>query len=82
MASRVICAFNLGQTVPLEIASIDLASGIVATECGLVGEVVLWLDLDGDETEDSSEALAAVARIGWGTWLAIDISQFEPVEVH
>jgi len=66
----------------LDVAFLQLSHGLVILDDGRVCEITQMFDRFGDETEDPSQAMAAVARLPSGNWLSIDLSMFEHQETH
>ncbi|AZV00268.1 hypothetical protein [Paracoccus kondratievae] len=66
----------------MHIVSINRAQGLAVTDTGVVCAVTHWFDADGDLTDDREAAVSCVAPLPNGKWAAVDLSEFEPVEVH
>jgi hypothetical protein len=65
-----------------EITAVNRSARLAVTDTGEVCEITNMFDRDGDETERSDEAVSAVAALPSGQWAAIDLTQFDPVEVN
>jgi hypothetical protein len=66
----------------MEIVAVNRAERFALTDSGDICPITNLFDAFGDETDDASDAVAAVARIDADHWFTIDLTQFEPVEVH
>lgn len=49
---------------------------------GTVVHFASMFDCEGDFTESTEEAVVAVAPLPDGSWVVIDLTQFEPATVH
>lgn len=68
------------ETADVEAVNIGERTALMTD--GRMAEIVKLIDGHGEDTEDESRALAAVARLGDDEWLAIDLGQFETVPMQ
>lgn len=66
----------------MQIVAINKSEGCAILDNGTFIHFALILDHDGEETDDASEAVVAVAPLPNGEWVVIDFSEFETVQVH
>jgi len=64
------------------IIAIRRAQRVAITDLGHECALVNIFDDEGDESDDATTAVAAVCQLPDGRWIAIDLTQFEPVVVH
>lgn len=65
-----------------DIAVVSFASKIAITDSDVICEITGMYAASGDETDDPSEAVSAVALSPSGTWFAINLRAFEKVEMQ
>lgn len=64
------------------IVAVNRAQRFALTDRGDVCPIRNFFDAFGDETDDPSEAIAAVAELDADHWFSIDLTKFEPVTVN
>lgn len=66
----------------MEVIAINRSEACAVLNTGHIVHFSLMLDGDGDETDEVSECVCAVAPLPDGRWVVIDFSEFETVSVH
>lgn len=66
----------------MRVTAINRAQRIAITDTGLACAVSVWIDGDGDETNDAAAAVVAVVPLPDGRWETVDLRDFDAVEVH
>lgn len=66
----------------MQVVAINRTDATAILDCGTIIHFATMLDLDGNETDDVSECVCAVAPLPDGRWAVIDFSKFETVSVH
>jgi hypothetical protein len=66
----------------MDVIAINRSEACAVLDTGHIVHFSVMLDRDGDETDDASECVCAVAPLPNGDWAVIDFSQFETVSVH
>ncbi len=70
------------MTEPYEVIAISRSSRISMLASG---EAVTWarmFDSDGEETADVTEAVSAVHELPDGSWVTLDLTEWETVTLH
>lgn len=66
----------------MEVIAINRSEACAILDTGHVVHFATMLDIDGNETDDVSECVCAVAPLPNGDFAVIDFSEFETVRVH
>lgn len=66
----------------MQVTAINLSEACAILDTGHIVHFATMLDMEGNETEDVSECVVAVAPLPNGNWVVIDFSEFETVSVH
>jgi len=66
----------------MEVIAINRLEACAVLDTGHIVHFSVMLGRDGDETNDVSECVCAVAPLPDGDWVVIDLTQFETVSVH
>lgn len=66
----------------MEVIAINRSEACAILSTGQIVHFATMLDIEGNETDDVSECVCAVAPLPDGRWAVIDFSQFETVSVH
>lgn len=66
----------------MHVTSINRAQGLAVTDTGVACAITHWFDADGDLTDDRASAVSCVVPLPNGKWEAVDLGDFDPVEVH
>ncbi|PWJ88361.1 hypothetical protein C8D77_11183 [Mesorhizobium loti] len=61
----------------VDVAAVNVAQRIAVMDDGATVHLETLLDADGEETDDADEARSAVGQLPDGSWLAVDLTQFE-----
>lgn len=61
----------------VDVFAINVAQRIAVMDDDSVVHLETLLDVDGEETDDTEAARSAVGQLPDGSWLAIDLTQFE-----
>lgn len=71
---------NLGD--PYEISAINRQGGYMLTETNDIIPVDVWLDKDGNKTNESSEAMIAIGNLPGGGVITVYLGDYETVLSH
>lgn len=66
----------------MEVIAINRSEACAILDTGHIIHFSVMLDREGDETNDVTETVVAVAPLPDGRWAVIDFSKFETVSVH
>jgi hypothetical protein len=66
----------------MQVVAINRTDATAILDCGTIIHFATMLDIEGNETDDVSECVCAVAPLPNGDWCVIDFSEFERVAVH
>lgn len=66
----------------MQVTAINRSEACAILDTGQIVHFAVMLDIDGNETDDVSECVCAVAPLPNGDWAVIDFSEFETVSVH
>lgn len=66
----------------MQVVAINRTGAAAILDCGTIIHFATMLDIDGNETDDVSECVCAVAPLPNGYFAVIDFSEFESVSVH
>lgn len=66
----------------MQITAINCSEACAILDTGQIVHFSVMLDMEGNETDDVSECVCAVAPLPNGQWAVIDFSEFETVAVH
>ncbi|MCF6371057.1 hypothetical protein [Rhizobium halophilum] len=66
----------------VEITAINHANRLAVTNDGRLGEVTNLFDRDGDDTDDTEAAVAAVVKLADDEWLTVDLATFETARLN
>jgi LDH2 family malate/lactate/ureidoglycolate dehydrogenase len=62
--------------------AVNVAKRAAYLDTGEQCPITKLLDFEGDETDNPAEAVAAIAPLRSGTWITIDLTQFDPVRLN
>ncbi len=66
----------------MQITAINRSEACAILDTGQIIHFATMLDIEGNETDDVSECVVAVAPLPCGRWVVIDFSEFERGAVH
>lgn len=66
----------------MHVIAINRSAGLAVTDIGVACAVSVWIDGDGDETDDRAAAVVAVVSLPNGKWESVDLREFDQVEAH
>lgn len=66
----------------MQVSAINRSDCSAILDTGQIVHFSLMFDAEGNETDDVSECVCAVAPLPNGDWAVIDFSEFEQVSVH
>jgi hypothetical protein len=66
----------------MQVSAINRTDGSAILDTGEIVHFSLMFDAEGNETDDVSECVCAVAPLPNGDWVVIDFSEFEQVSAH
>lgn len=66
----------------MQVVAIKRSEACAILDNGTIIHFSLMLDIEGEETDDVSECVCAVAPLPDGKWVVIDFSEFESASVH
>lgn len=65
-----------------EVIAINRSECCAILDTGHIVHFATMLNIEGDETDEVTECVCAVAPLPDGNWAVIDFSQFESVQLH
>lgn len=66
----------------MKAVAINREQGSVILDCGCMVQMQNFVDRFGDDADDASEAVSAIAPLPDGRWLVIDLTEFETVRMN
>lgn len=66
----------------MHIVAFHRAQGLAVTDAGQACVVSVWIDAEGQEIDDPADAVAAVVPLPDDRWEAVDLRDFDSVEMH
>lgn len=66
----------------MQVTATNRSDACAILDNGTIVHFAVMLDIDGNETDDLSECVCAVAPLPNRDWAVIDFSEFETVLVH
>ncbi len=60
-----------------DVAAVNVGQRIAVMDDDTIVHLETLLDADGEETDDAEAARSAVGQLPDGSWLAVDLTQFE-----
>lgn len=61
----------------MEAIAVNVYDGVILLDTNETVFIETMLDFEGDETLNHEEAMAAIAPLPNGQWIAVDLTQFE-----
>lgn len=67
---------------PLNVRAINKTSRKAVLDNGVLLDIAVMLDCDGDETDDPAEGVVGVCELPSGKWITLDFRDYETGTFH
>lgn len=61
----------------VNVIAVNRGDRLAITSADIIGSIKVWLDDEGDETDDAGVAVVAIVQWPDGSWSPVDLRDFE-----
>lgn len=61
----------------VNVIALNRGERLALTNADIIGGIEVWLDDEGDETDDAAAAVVAIVRWPDGSWSPVDVWDFD-----